>query len=148
MAKYTNISAEEMDAFLTAQGFKRVVVPGTYEAVFGKRVDKGGHQLTLRVFTGIVGDDSRGVGEDAIRVSLWIRKGGEVFKLNGSKRVHRVVNWKANLQSRIDGWEEHLKICPKCGMPMMLKKGKNGPFLGCTGYRDGCRHTENMEKKK
>jgi DNA topoisomerase-1 len=25
-------------------------------------------------------------------------------------------------------------VCDKCGKPMMLRQGKRGPFLGCTGY--------------
>ena len=35
--------------------------------------------------------------------------------------------------------------CPKCGKPLMLRKGQYGDFYGCTGFRDGCRFT--LEKK-
>ena len=31
--------------------------------------------------------------------------------------------------------------CDECGKPMMLRPGKRGPFLGCSGYPK-CRHTE------
>ena len=32
------------------------------------------------------------------------------------------------------------KICPECGKPMLIKTGKYGEFLGCSGY-PSCRHT-------
>jgi DNA topoisomerase-1 len=31
------------------------------------------------------------------------------------------------------------EICDKCGLPMLIKKGKFGPFLGCSGY-PGCKN--------
>ncbi len=35
------------------------------------------------------------------------------------------------------------KRCPRCGQPMVLRKGRFGEFYGCTGY-PGCRYTENV----
>ena len=32
--------------------------------------------------------------------------------------------------------------CPRCGKPLANKTGKNGPFVGCSGYRDGCKFTQ------
>jgi hypothetical protein len=129
-------------------------LPGTLELVWGKRVDKpllNGDKLplSLRVYTGInPSGDSRGVGEDAMRVNLFARKTDAqgqpiIIKLAGSKRVHRVAGWKANLQNRIDRWAEGMKLCPKCGMPMVERKGTNGKFLGCLGY-PACHNTENL----
>ncbi len=34
-------------------------------------------------------------------------------------------------------------ICPECGKPMLVKFGKAGTFLACSGYPD-CRHTTNF----
>src|SRR5207247_3028390 len=31
--------------------------------------------------------------------------------------------------------------CQECGKPMVIRRGKRGPFLGCSGYPK-CRHTE------
>jgi DNA topoisomerase-1 len=31
--------------------------------------------------------------------------------------------------------------CEECGKPMVVRHGKRGPFLGCSGYPK-CRHTE------
>ena len=33
------------------------------------------------------------------------------------------------------------KLCPDCGLPLVIKHGRFGRFLACTGY-PGCQHTE------
>jgi DNA topoisomerase-1 len=35
------------------------------------------------------------------------------------------------------------KFCPKCNKPMVIKRGKFGEFLACSGYPD-CKHTESI----
>lgn len=35
--------------------------------------------------------------------------------------------------------------CPECGRPMVIKSGKNGIFLACTGY-PACKHTSNFSR--
>lgn len=149
-AHYHNITADEMQQFLVPQGFRTILLDGTAEIVYGKRVVQDDLQLTLRVYTGIVGQGSRGVGEDAIRVNLFMRtKDGRIIKLGGSKRVHRVKNWQVNLQSRIDSWLEYLPThkCDKCGLPMIprTRKDKKSKFLGCAGYPT-CRQTQSIPK--
>ncbi len=37
----------------------------------------------------------------------------------------------------------NLKICPKCGDILKMRKGRFGEFLGCSGYPN-CRYTENL----
>ena len=144
MAHYVNITETEMDQFLAAQGFYRISLEGTVELVYGKRVKQDDLQLTLRVYTGIdPSGHSRDIGTDAIRVHLFMRaKDDRIIKLNGSKRVHRVAGWKNNLQNRIDNWLEYLPKhkCEKCGLPMVPRKSKRGPFLGCAGYPN-CHNT-------
>lgn len=36
------------------------------------------------------------------------------------------------------------KICPKCGKPMLVKRGRYGSFYACSGYPE-CRHTESLQ---
>ena len=36
--------------------------------------------------------------------------------------------------------------CPKCGSPMVVKHGRYGPFLACSGYPQ-CKHTQPYVKK-
>ena len=38
--------------------------------------------------------------------------------------------------------------CPECGEgTMTLRKGKRGPFLGCSRFRQGCKHTTDVPDK-
>jgi ssDNA-binding Zn-finger/Zn-ribbon topoisomerase 1 len=34
--------------------------------------------------------------------------------------------------------------CPKCGAALHRIEGKHGPFIGCTGYSQGCKYTEHI----
>ena len=152
MATYTNISLDEMTSFLTDPNFPggpftRVYPEGYTEAAFARRVPNDKLQLSLRVNSGIVGEDSRDVGKDAIRVSLYWRQqaGDRPRPVMGSRRVHRVAGWKKNLLDRINNFGTP-KQCPCCGLPMVVRKGKTGNFLGCICWnkdKSGCNHTEN-----
>jgi len=141
MATYCNILASEMRDHLEGKrGFRQYgrdgvpALPGTLELVWGKSVPvKGGH-ASIRVYTGINPDgQSRAPGKDAIRVTVFFRDAaGNVSKIGGSKRVHRVENWRSNLQNRLDAWKEAIEhTCDKCGAPMARRTvKKNGPNQG------------------
>jgi hypothetical protein len=142
VANYVNVTQQEIEDFLLPQGFQLVLLDSAHEYVYGKRVDAHGLPLTLRVFTGITPDGSRGVGEDAIRcVIFWKNMSdGSVKKVASSKRVHRVAGWRNNLQQRIDSLTIEYQ-CDKCGAPMVKRKSKRGEFYGCGNYPD-CRNTK------
>jgi DNA topoisomerase-1 len=42
--------------------------------------------------------------------------------------------------------QETGEVCEKCGRPMVIKRGRRGPFLACSGYPD-CKNTRNLERK-
>ncbi len=44
-------------------------------------------------------------------------------------------------ESNGDGNAGTGKVCPECGAPLVLRRGRRGPFLGCSNYPK-CRHTE------
>ncbi|MDQ3806032.1 MAG: type I DNA topoisomerase, partial [Acidobacteriota bacterium] len=44
------------------------------------------------------------------------------------------------------GTEAPEETCELCGKPMAMKRGRFGPFLGCTGYPD-CRNIRRVSKK-
>lgn len=160
-AHAVTIHLHQMDALLAAEGFRTISLPGTAEVVYAKayrRVLTDGTVLpiSLRVYTSIVGAASRDTGEDAIRVSAWTKlqtdrpRQETVRMLGGSKRVHRVENWRANLMKRLETWEEMIQpYCPECGAPMFLKQPKSGqtwkPFYGCCRYPD-CKGTRLCDK--
>lgn len=39
------------------------------------------------------------------------------------------------------------KICPECGHKLIIRRGKYGPFLGCSNYPN-CKHIEKLPQKK
>ena len=49
-----------------------------------------------------------------------------------------------NMQSVKGGIATEL-TCPQCGKPLVIKFGKAGQFLACTGYPD-CRYTSNFQR--
>lgn len=137
MAKAVTISRDEMHDFLTRRGFIPLTIEGTKELVYGRLVARN---LSLRVYTSIVGDTSRSVGADAIRTVLVTRVNGrgpdsKIQFVGGDRRVHRVEGWRNNLQDRLDRWQEQLgPTCPKCGQMTVCRRSNRGEFWGCSGY--------------
>ncbi len=39
------------------------------------------------------------------------------------------------------------EMCPKCGKPLVIRWGRNGKFMACSGYPD-CRHTKPLEAQE
>jgi DNA topoisomerase I len=48
---------------------------------------------------------------------------------------------------KVDPAAGQTKICPECGSPMKIRKGKYGSFWGCSAYPK-CKHMEPINKKK
>jgi hypothetical protein len=150
-AKFTPIKVGEMESLLAHWGFRRITIEGTKELVWAKTRPEW--KIQLRIFSGInPTGESRGCGEDAIRVEVyWVRSNGNPMRIGGSKRVNRTQGWRDNLKSRIKGWRDclgpkgEIVKCPLCGAPMVLREIKNGKntgrnFYGCVFFREnGCR---------
>jgi hypothetical protein len=135
MAQFYPISRSEMSALVEPWGFALITLTGVNELVWAKKRPDG---IEARIYSGInPTGESRGKGEDAIRVYLFWHKDGEVYPVGGSKRVHRVKGWRDNLKARLAAWKEQLgPACPKCGAPMKEIAVKNGPNKGKTFW--GC----------
>jgi DNA topoisomerase-1 len=37
------------------------------------------------------------------------------------------------------------EACPDCGKPLVVKLGKRGKFIACSGFQSGCKYTRNIE---
>jgi len=145
MANFVSITRGEMAGFLRERNFQPVVLKGVKEIVYGRVVRK---DTTLRVYTSIVGEVCRDVGGDAIRVVPVFRlrdENGIILKdkdgqpiikpIGSSKRVHRVENWRANLDNRLKKWYTMLgPECPRCQSPTVEREGEFGWFHGCVQY--------------
>ena len=157
MPSYVKITRQEMEKVL--KRFSLVSLTGTYELVYGKRVDVDGLALSLRVYSSIEpgvyssiepdGGLGRGCGEDAIRVSVWYRRSdGNVIRVGESKRINRVPGWDTRLRLRINEWWKLLgPKCPKCGVPTVTRKGPKGKFYGCSSYPE-CRMTVSIKEEE
>lgn len=134
--QFTNVTATEMDSLLSPLGFKEVFFPGTKETVYQRDIKHNGLSLMLRVYTGIVGNDSRQAGQDAIRVMLLYRSENRDVVIGQATRVHRTKNWAGALLNRLE--EFHLLLpkcaCPRCGAPMVKRNSQRGVFFGCSNY--------------
>ncbi|MFA7059409.1 MAG: type I DNA topoisomerase [Pedobacter sp.] len=38
--------------------------------------------------------------------------------------------------------------CPECGQPLVVKLGKRGKFIACSGFKEGCKYTRNVDGDK
>lgn len=38
------------------------------------------------------------------------------------------------------------EACPDCGKPLVVKLGKRGKFIACSGYKEGCTYTRNIDQ--
>ncbi len=75
----------------------------------------------------------------------------EFLACSGYPACRNIKNFKRNDKGEIEivasaeasGPE---KACPKCGKPLLYRRGRFGPFLGCSGYPD-CKYLESLNKK-
>jgi pterin-4a-carbinolamine dehydratase len=145
MANFVDISLPEMDAFLFPLRFRRnnnLTYRGRpIKEVVYERTLPGKPNHIVRVYTSInrFGQQrgrGRKVGKDAIRVQvLYQDDQGEVL-LYQPKRVHRVANWKNNLQDRLDEIiSADIKVVKdKRGQPMTLRTKGSNKFWGSRDY--------------
>jgi len=100
--------------------------------------------LSVRVYTSLVGESTRGLGEDAIRCVLFDMISER--PLGKTKRIHRTEGrttvWE-RLDERFSDLREKIEevtFCPKCGSAMVLRTPKQGqtwkPFFGCSSFPD------------
>jgi len=40
------------------------------------------------------------------------------------------------------------EVCPDCGKPLVVKLGKRGKFIACSGFQEGCKYTRNIDQDK
>ena len=145
MANFVDISLPEMDAFLFPLRFRRnnnLTYRGRpIKEIVYERTLPGKPNHIVRVYTTInrFGQQrgrGRKVGKDAIRVQvLYQDDQGEVL-LYQPKRVHRVANWKNNLQERLDEIiSADIKVVKdKRGQPMTLRTKGSNKFWGSRDY--------------
>lgn len=135
MARFVTISQRDIHDFLARKGFEPITgLNNTKELVYGKIVAP---RICLRVYTSVVNGRTRANGRDAIRCVLVTRVNNDTKIIGSDRRVHRVEGWRANLDQRLDNWQEQLgPACPRCGTPTIRKKARKFDFWGCCRFPD------------
>lgn len=59
-----------------------------------------------------------------------------------SEAIHDAMEKKEEIKESLQ--EETEQRCPKCGRELVVKWGRNGRFIACTGYPD-CKYTQPLE---
>lgn len=77
-----------------------------------------------------------------------VGKNGHFLACNGYPDCTYSRDYKRDEKGRIQPIEPNHeaatdKFCPKCNKPMVIKRGKYGEFLACSGYPD-CKYTESI----
>jgi hypothetical protein len=67
------------------------------------------------------------------------------LNIRGKKEFRRHVK-RVKKQNSERRKKEKLKICPKCGGKLVVKKGRYGKFYGCSNFPD-CKYTLNISSK-
>jgi DNA topoisomerase-1 len=82
-----------------------------------------------------------------------IRKGrrGEFLGCSGYPECRNTKNFRRSEDGKIEIVEKKIpakqQICDKCGKPMVVKSGKYGPFLACSGYPE-CKNIVPLKQKR
>ncbi|MGM0654156.1 MAG: type I DNA topoisomerase [Thermodesulfobacteriota bacterium] len=84
-------------------------------------------------------------------VNIKIGKNGHFLACTGYPECNFTSNYTRDEKGNIEIVEkvqdsEPVKDCPKCGKPMVVKDGRFGLFIACTGYPE-CKHTESLAQE-
>jgi len=158
-ARYVEISAEEFESFAEENYFEQIEYPRAREIVYAREAQAGHARILIFSSIHIGNGKGRDVGKDAVRVIVQakvdsnnvdtqtVNVSSETWRVIWkSKRVHRVKNWRKNLESRIvDAIDYvHPDPCPECNNAMILREGKYGRFYSCIMWpKTGCRGRQN-----
>ncbi len=85
---------------------------------------------------------------DEHELHIKVGKNGHFIACNGYPDCTYSRDYERDDKGRIQPIEPNHeaatdKFCPKCNKPMVIKRGKYGEFLACSGYPD-CKHTESI----
>jgi DNA topoisomerase-1 len=85
-------------------------------------------------------------GKEKLHVK--IGKNGHYLACNGYPDCKFTINYTRSEKGKIEFVEVPKdevsdKVCEKCGRPMVVKQGKFGPFLACSGYPE-CKATASL----
>ncbi len=145
---YVERTKEEMDALLIGKyRFRLVQLSGTAEYVYQRDGVHAPYSVRVYSSVDVRTGRTRDCGDDAIRVVMVDQSTGRPRKIMGEgrtskagRRINRTQGAMKNLEERV---REYLHmgttdyLCPRCKSLMAVRRGGNGPFLGCTEWKPG-----------
>jgi hypothetical protein len=152
MSRYRPISREVFAAVMADMGFTEVAYPGSMEHIYQRAIarrDGTSSRFTVRIFSSVHKESgwTRECGDDAIRIVLFDTalqddRGRE--RIVQDWRTFRTENALSNLRERArDAFRYALANACECGALMVERKGKTGPFMGCTDFPN-CKRTRSL----
>jgi DNA topoisomerase-1 len=135
--------------------------PSTYASIIStiqerEYVKKDGGRFTPTELGMVVTDLLLESFDDIFDVTYTARMEEELDEIEEGK-----IDWRVAMQEFYERFDKDLKhaeehmtnikrmekptdeICPKCGKPLVIKWGKHGSFIACTGYPD-CTYTREL----
>jgi len=149
MSRYRPISRATFAAEMAAMGFAEVAYHGSKEHMYQRmmaRKDGSPSRFVVRICSSVHMDTgtTRDCGEDAIRILLLdtdLKDHNGRPKIVQDWRTFRTENALRNMRERArDAFAYAIKNRCECGAVMVERKGKTGPFMGCTDYPN-CKQT-------
>jgi DNA topoisomerase-1 len=82
------------------------------------------------------------------KLNIKMGKNGHFLACNGYPECKFTSNYTRDEKGRILPVEQPTEVatdqvCVKCGLPMVMRQGKFGPFLACSGY-PACKNTQSV----
>lgn len=142
---FTAKMEDELDRVESAELDSLKVLSGFY-APFKKELDTASEEMLSMKGQGLQTDID--CPECSRKLHIKVGKNGHFLACSGYPECKYSSDYtrdeKGQIQPIAPVREEEVdKTCEKCGKPMMIKRGRYGSFLACTGYPE-CKHTESM----
>jgi hypothetical protein len=141
-SRYVQITQDEFHDFMESNQLICINDDQAHQELMYATMWNEGY-YSMRIYSSIVPNQSsaRAVGQDAIRTVLFIwNKEKEIYiPIWKAPRVYRTINWRKNLQNKIDGGLQRGLFrkdyqCKKCGALMVPREGKASFFFGCSMF--------------
>ncbi len=143
---FTAAMEDQLDKVETAD-LQAIAVLENFYGPFKDRLDKASQNMVSVKGVGLpTGLKCPQCGKNELRIK--IGKNGHFLSCSGFPECTYSRDYVRNEKGKIEPVEinhgtETDKTCPECGKPMVIKRGKYGEFLACSGYPE-CKHTESL----
>jgi len=143
--EFTAKMEDELDRVETAEVNSLAILKRFY-APFSKELDAASKRMLSLKGVGLTTDLV--CPQCNSRIHIKVGKNGHFLGCSGYPNCTYTRNYTRDEKGKVQPVEPSAdeltdKSCEKCGRPMVVKHGKYGTFLACSGYPD-CKHTQSL----